>query len=43
MAAIVGMRMHIGVDADTGQIVAAALTNKEVDDAGFGCKDHRHS
>ncbi len=26
-------KLHLGVDADTGQIVAAALTNKEVDDA----------
>src|SRR3954466_5506640 len=25
-------KLHIGVDADTGQIVAAALTTKEVDD-----------
>ena len=25
--------LHIGLDADTGQIVAAALTRKEVDDA----------
>jgi hypothetical protein len=25
-------RLHLGVDADTGQIVAAALTNKEADD-----------
>ncbi len=25
--------LHIGLDADTGQIVAAALTTKEVDDA----------
>ncbi len=25
--------LHIGLDADTGQIVAATLTNKEVDDA----------
>ena len=25
--------LHIGMDADTGQIVAAALTRKEVDDA----------
>jgi hypothetical protein len=26
-------KLHIGVDADTGQIVAVALTTKEVDDA----------
>ncbi len=26
-------KLHLGVDADTGQIVAAALTSKEVDDA----------
>ncbi len=26
-------KLHIGMDADTGQIVAAALTRKEVDDA----------
>jgi Transposase DDE domain len=26
-------KLHLGVDAGTGQIVAAALTNKEVDDA----------
>jgi len=26
-------KLHLGVDAVTGQIVAAALTNKEVDDA----------
>jgi len=26
-------KLHLGVDAATGQIVAAALTNKEVDDA----------
>jgi transposase len=26
-------KLHIGVDSDTGQIVAAALTNKEVNDA----------
>jgi transposase len=26
-------KLHLGVDADTGQIVAAALTGKEVDDA----------
>jgi Transposase DDE domain len=25
-------KLHLGVDADTGQIVASALTNKEVDD-----------
>jgi len=25
--------LHVGMDADTGQIVAATLTNKEVDDA----------
>jgi hypothetical protein len=25
--------LHLGVDADTGHIVAAALTNKEVDEA----------
>ena len=25
-------KLHLGLDADTGQIVAAALTNKEVDD-----------
>jgi len=25
-------KLHIGMDADTGQIVAAALTGKEVDD-----------
>ena len=25
-------KLHIGVDAETGQIVAAALTTKEVDD-----------
>jgi len=26
-------KLHIGLDADTGQIVAAALTRKDVDDA----------
>jgi transposase len=26
-------KLHLGVDADTGQILAAALTSKEVDDA----------
>src|ERR1700691_1278661 len=26
-------KLHLGVDADTGQIVTAALTSKEVDDA----------
>ena len=26
-------KLHLGVDADTGQIVAAALTSKELDDA----------
>jgi hypothetical protein len=26
-------KLHLGVDADTGQIVAAALTSKEIDDA----------
>jgi len=26
-------KLHLGVDADTGQIVAAALTSKEMDDA----------
>ena len=26
-------KLHLGVDAETGQIVASALTNKEVDDA----------
>jgi transposase len=26
-------KLHLGVDADTGRIVAAALTSKEVDDA----------
>src|ERR1700740_1670959 len=26
-------KLHLGVDAETGQIVAAALTSKEVDDA----------
>jgi len=26
-------KLHIGLDADTGQIVAAALTNRDVDDA----------
>jgi hypothetical protein len=25
-------KLHLGVDADTGQIVASALTSKEVDD-----------
>jgi len=25
-------KLHIGLDADTGQVVAAALTTKEVDD-----------
>src|SRR5205823_7057430 len=25
-------KLHIGVDADTGQIIAAELTNKDVDD-----------
>ena len=28
-----GRKLHLGVDADTGQIVAAALTSKELDDA----------
>ena len=27
-------KLHIGLDAETGQIVAAALTTKDVDDAG---------
>jgi len=25
-------KLHIGVDADTGEIIAADLTNKDVDD-----------
>jgi hypothetical protein len=28
---------HIGVDADTGQIIAAELTSKDVDDGSQVC------
>ena len=31
-----GRKLHIGVDADTGPIVAAVLTNKKVDDGLAG-------
>jgi DDE family transposase len=32
-------KLHIGVDADTGEIIAAELTSKDVDD-GSQCSAH---
>ena len=36
-------KLHVGLDADTGQIVAAALTTKEVDDGAQTGAVRRHA